>query len=188
MALALAAIAIFHRPILGAVMHGRLSHGLPLPQAGQVVKDFEVADLTGKVWKLSELQMKSESGVVCLTFWCTFCHSCRQMDGRFQALAEDYKDKASVIGIDASAADDAKKVDAFVRSRSFSVPVYIDQGGKVADQFGIKVTTTTMIIDKAGIVRYRGQFGGDAAPYARDALKAVLAGQDPVVKATAPAG
>lgn len=185
--LALAGLAIFHRQILGAV-HGHFAHGAPLPQAGEAVKDFEVADLTGKVWKLSELQKKTESGIVCLTFWCTFCHSCRQMDGRFQALAADYKDKATVIGIDASAADDARKIEAFAKAKKFSVPVYVDKGGKVADQFGVKMTTTTLVIDKAGLVRYRGQFGGDAAPYARDALKAVLAGQDPTVKETAPSG
>ena len=164
--LAIACLAIFHRPILG-VVHGHFGHGGPLPQAGGTVKDFEVADLTGKVWKLSELQKKTESGVVCLTFWCTFCHSCRQMDGHFQALAADYKDKATVIGIDASAADDANKVDAFVRARQFSVPVFMDKGGKVADLFGVKVTTTTIVIDKAGVIRYRGQFGSDASPYAR---------------------
>lgn len=152
------------------------------------MKDFEVADLSGKVWKLSELQKKTPSGVVCLTFWCTFCHSCRQMDGRFQTLAADYKDKATVIGIDASAADDAKKVDAFVRARQFSVPVFMDKDGKVADRFGVKVTTTTIVIDKAGVIRYRGQFGSDASPYAREALSAVLLGKDVSVKATTPAG
>ncbi len=186
--LALAGLVIFHRPILGAVLHGHFAHGALLPQAGEAVRDFEVADLSGKVWKLSELQKKTESGVVCLTFWCTFCHSCRQMDARFQTLAADFKDKVTVIGVDASAGDDAKKVDAFVQSKKFSVPVFIDKGGKVADQFGVKMTTTTLVIDKGGIVRYRGQFGGEGTPYARDALSAVLEGKEPTVKETAPAG
>lgn len=71
--LALTALAIFHRPILSAVLHRSVAHGAHVPQAGQAVKDFEVADLSGKVWKLSELQKMTESGVVSLTFWCTFC-------------------------------------------------------------------------------------------------------------------
>ena len=186
--LALVCLAIFHRPILHSLLPGSVAHGSHLPQAGEALKDWAVSDLSGKVWTLNDLQKKTDSGVVCLTFWCTFCHSCRHMDGRFQALAADFKDKATVIGVDASAADDAKKVAAFVQSKQFKVPVFLDKGGKVADQFGIKVTTTTLIIDKAGIVRYRGQFGSDATPYARDALKAVLEGQEPVVKETAPSG
>lgn len=110
------------------------------------------------------------------------------MDGRFQALAGEFKDKASVIGIDASAADTAQKVEAFVREKSFNVPVFIDKEGKVAAQFGVKVTTTTVVIDKEGVIRCRGQFGTDASPFAKNALTAVLQGKEPAVKETPPAG
>lgn len=110
------------------------------------------------------------------------------MDERFIALAIEFNGKATVIGVDASAADDAKKTEGFVKAKKFSVPVFIDKGGKVADHFGVKMTTTTLVIDKAGVVRYSGQFGGEGTPYARDALSAVLQGKEPTVKETAPAG
>ena len=139
---------------------------------GDPVPDFEVTDVAGKPVKLSELRARTESGVVSLTFWCTFCHSCRMTDAKLQKLADDHKGKAAVAGVDASAVDDAKKIGDFAKAKGFTVPVYLDAAGKAADLFGVKVTTTTMVIDKAGVLRYRGTFDR-----AGDALASVLGGK-----------
>jgi cytochrome c biogenesis protein CcmG, thiol:disulfide interchange protein DsbE len=178
----------FHRPLIALGLHAGSSHGSPALAVGDTVPDFVVTDLAGKSWTLGDLQKTSESGVVSLTFWCTFCHSCRMIDGRLQALAADLKEKAAVLGIDASAADDARKVEDFAREKKFSVPVFLDPDGKAADLFGVRVTTTTVVIDKARVLRYRGQFGTDDSPHARNALRAVLDGRDVAVKETPPAG
>ena len=149
---------------------------------GDPVPDFDVTDLSGKTVKLSELRARAESGVVSLTFWCTFCHSCRMMDAKLQKLADDHKGKAAVAGVDASAVDDAKKVQDFAKAKGFTVPVFLD-AGKAADLVGVKVTTTTMVIDKAGVLRYRGTFDR-----AGDALASVLEGKEVPVKETPPKG
>lgn len=150
---------------------------------GDPVPDFEMTDLAGKTVKLSELRARAESGVVSLTFWCTFCHSCRMMDAKLQKLADLHKGKAAVTGVDASAVDDAKKVEDFAKAKRFTVPVYLDGAGKAADLFGVKVTTTTMVVDKAGVLRYRGTFDR-----AGEALAAVLEGKDVDVRETPPKG
>jgi len=155
---------------------------------GDTVPDFEVTDFAGKTWKLSDLRKQAESGVVSLTFWCTFCHSCRMMDERFQKLAVELKSKVAVVGVDASAADTAKKIQEFARLKGFTAPVYLDVPGKVADLFGVKLTTTTMVIDRAGVLRYRGQFDGQGVPHAQNAIKALLQGKEVAVKETTPAG
>ncbi len=184
--LACGGLALFHNQLLAllvAAPHGTLSVAV-----GDKVPDFTVIDVEGKAWKLSDLQKRTVSGVVSLTFWCTFCHSCRMMDARFQKVAEEFKDKASILGIDASAADTAKRVEAFAREKNFSVAVFMDADGKIANLFGIRLTTTTVVIDKAGVLRYRGQFGVEESPHAQNALRAVLDGQEVAVKETAPAG
>ncbi len=176
-----------HRPLIQALV-------APSPQnsktvaIGEKVPDFTVTDVAGKSWTLGELRKRTESGVVSLTFWCTFCHSCRMMDARFQKQAAEFKDKAAVLALDASAADTAKKVEDFARDKKFSVPVFLDPEGKAADLFGVRVTTTTVVIDKAGVLRYRGQFGGEGSPHSRDALQAVLDGKEVPVKETTPSG
>jgi hypothetical protein len=47
------------------------------------------------------------------------------------------------------------------------------------------VTTTTVVIDGDGVLRYCGQFKeGDKHAFAEDALRAVLAGKEVAVKTT----
>jgi len=151
-------------------------------KVGQKVPDFTVTDTAGKTWTLAELRKRTSSEVVSLTFWCTFCHSCRMMDAKFQTLADEHRGKAAVVGLDASALDTAEKIDAFARDRKFTVPVFLD-AGKAADLFGVTKTTTTLVVDKDGVLRYQGRFEG-----AQAALKAVLAGEEVKVKETVPAG
>lgn len=177
--------------IRAALLAGLLAGGQQADKplgVGDTVPDFVVTDLAGKPVKLSDLRKSTESGLVSLTFWCTFCHSCREMDAKFDRLAIDLKGKAAVVAVDASAADNAKTVEKFTRAKKFGVPVLLDAGGKVAGLFGVKVTTTTIIIDKAGVVRYRGHFDGPQGPHARNALDALLGGKDVAVKESAPKG
>jgi peroxiredoxin len=178
--LGVAGLIFGHRPILSALVGRQESRR---PAVGDKVPTFTVKDAAGKSWTLGDLQKRTESGVVSLTFWCTFCHSCRMMDGRFQKLAADLKDKAAVVAIDASAADTAQRVEDFVRNKKFSVPVFIDADAKSADLFGVRLTTTTVVIDKSGALRYFGDFASAEA-----ALRAVLEGKEVAVKETSPSG
>lgn len=183
--LLVAHFVVFHKQIVRHAVGTQDSKRLVV---GDKVPDFQVTDVSGKTVKLSDLQKRTPSGVVSLTFWCTFCHSCRMMDARFQKLAAGLKDKAAVVAIDASAADNAKKVEDFTRDRKFSVPVFMDVEARAADLFGVRVTTTTVVIDKDRVLRYHGQFGGEESPHAGNALRAVLDGKDVAVRETAPSG
>lgn len=171
-----------HLLIAATLLAAPLAQDAAPVKVGGTVPEFTVTDTAGKAWTLAELRKRTSSDVVSLTFWCTFCHSCRMMDAKFQTLADDFRGKAAVVGLDASALDTPGKIDAFARDRKFTVPVFIDPG-KAADLFGVTKTTTTLVIDKDGVLRYRGRFDGAAA-----ALKAVLAGEDVKVKETDAAG
>jgi hypothetical protein len=70
----------------------------------------------------------------------------------------------------------------------FSVPVVMDVDGKAADLFGVRVTTTTVVIDRAGVLRYRGPFETIDGPLARNALRDVLDGKDVAVRESTPKG
>jgi hypothetical protein len=54
--------------------------------------------------------------------------------------------------------------------------------------FGVRTTTTTVVIDSKRVLRYRGRFSDDEHAYAENAIVAVLAGSDVVVKQTAHRG
>ena len=70
-------------------------------------------------------------------------------------------------------------------SPGLALPIVLDPGGRTADLFGTEVTTTTVVIDGNGVLRYCGRFGqGDEVASAEAALKAVLAGKEVAVKTT----
>lgn len=171
-------------PPSGMPKSDRMQEPVPLA-VGDPVPDFAVRDLQGKTHRLSDLRKQTKSGIVSLTFWCSFCHSCRHIEARLDRFARDHQGQAVVTAIDASAGETAARVAAFAREKGLSLPILMDAPGQTADLFGVKVTTTTVVIDGQGLLRYRGQLlEGDQMP-ARDALKAVLGGQ-PVARQETP--
>ena len=159
---------------------------IPPIKIGEKVPDFEVTIGETK-WKLSELQKSkeiTEDGSLVLTFWCSFCHSCRHVEHQLDELAEHYHGKVGVIALDASAGETTEDVTAFANKEKLSLPIAIDAAGKSADIFGVDATTTAVVIDKDGILRYRGQFVAGKKQLAHEALKSVLAGKDVAIAET----
>jgi thiol-disulfide isomerase/thioredoxin len=149
---------------------------------GAKVPDFSVRTLDGKTVKLSDLQKdqkRTKKGVVVLSFWCSTCHSCRRVEPHLDKLARDYEGQAAVIALDANAGETAERVAAFAKKNGLTMPIVLDPSGHSADVFGTEVTTTTVVIDGAGVLRYCGRFG-----QGEEALKAVLAGKEVTVKTT----
>ena len=160
----------------GGAGHGARPSGKPKLAIGDRVPDFTVRDTQGKTLRLSELRKQTKSGIISVTFWCTFCHSCRDVEVRLDQFARDNKGQAVVAAIDASAGETAAGVTAFAKRKGLSLPILMDAPGTAADVFGVYVTTTTVVIDGKGILRYRGQFMDRNQMHASDALKAVIAG------------
>lgn len=155
-----------------------------LVKVGQAVPDFTLTDLSGATLKLSELQNKTPSGAVTLTYWCSFCHSCRGVEKRLEQFARQQREKAAVVLIDASAGETPERVSEFAKKTGLTLPILLDNGGKSVDLFGIHATTTTLVIDAKGILRYRGQFKQAEQEPAVRALQAVLDGKEVPQKET----
>ena len=99
-------------------------------------------------------------------------------------LAKDYEGRALVMALDASAGETAEKVNVAARKAGLILPIVLDPDGHTADAFGTEATTTTVVIDGQGVLRYCGRFNDGDRAYAEDALKAVLAGKEVAVKTT----
>jgi thiol-disulfide isomerase/thioredoxin len=160
-------------------------------KVGDKVPDFTVQTLDGKGRKLSDLQKddkRTKNGIVVLSFWCSTCSSCRRVEHDLDRLAKDYEGRAAVVALDANAGETAQRVVAFAKEKGLTLPIVLDPKGRTADLFGNQVTTTTVVIDGNGVLRYFGRFKEGERAYAEEALKAVLAGKDVAVKSTPPDG
>jgi thiol-disulfide isomerase/thioredoxin len=155
---------------------------------GKKVPDFSLRDLDGKTLKFSELQKEAKQtnkGAVVLSIWCSTCSSCRRIEHDLDKLAKDYRGKALVVALDANAGEMPEEVRDFAKNKGLTLPIFLNPDGRAADIFGTEVTTTTVVIDGDGVLRYCGRFSkGAGHAYAEDALKAVLAGKEVGVKMT----
>jgi thiol-disulfide isomerase/thioredoxin len=155
---------------------------------GEKVPDFSLLDLNGRAVKFSELRKdakRTTKGVIVLSFWCSTCTSCRRVEHHLDKLAKDYQGQALVLALDANAGESPRQVSAFAKKNGLSLPILLNPDGRAADVFGTQVTTTTVVIDGDGVLRYCGRFSeGTKHAFAEDALKAVLAGKEVAVKTT----
>lgn len=153
-------------------------------KVGDKTPDFAVTMLDGRTVKLSDLQKQTKTGVVVLSFWCTTCHSCRNVEGALAQLQRDNEGQAAVFALAANANERAEMITAFFKRKGWDMPTALDPKAATADLFGTNKTTTTVVIDGQGILRYCGQFKQRSGGSAEEALKAVLAGKEVGVKTT----
>ena len=149
---------------------------------GQTAPDFSMKTVQGKTIKLSQLaadKKQNSSGITVLTFWCSFCGSCRRVERPLSELAQKYRGKVAIMAIDSSVGESGKEVTAFLKEHRLTMSVMMDPQGHVADLFGAKMTTTTVVIDAKGTLRYFGQFKQGDMKLAEEAIQSVLAGQKP---------
>lgn len=157
---------------------------------GGKVPDLGLTSLEGKSLPVDVL-LKNDDGKprpAVLVVWCSTCPSCRMAEERIAAFAGKYKDRAAVCFLDANVGETAEKAKAALAKKNLAMTVLLDPDGKSVSAFGLSCTTTALVIDASGVLRYHGRFDQNDSHYAEDALKEVLAGKDVTMSTTAEAG
>ena len=175
--------------LLAACLAAEPAAAKPPLDVGDDAAAVSAVDLAGKRLSLAELQRGEKDRIlpVVLTFWCSFCHSCRHMEQDLDKLAAEYKGRAKVYALDASG-ETAELIEVAAKKAGLTLPILIDADGQAADLFGATKTTTTVVLDARGRVAYLGQFSAKEHPYARQALDDLLAGRAVKTTHTTPKG
>jgi peroxiredoxin len=114
---------------------------------GTQALDFELADLNGKKYKLSELQGK----VVVVNFWFIECKPCVMEIPELNELTEEFKGKDVVFL--AIALNDKKRLKKFIKTTAFKYNI-VANGQPTCDSYGVKGFPTNIIIDQNGLIQY----------------------------------
>jgi peroxiredoxin len=132
----LAALAIV---LLGAC--GQSPERGPLV-VGDMAPDFTVVDMNG-----AKISLRDSAGhPVILRFWSTDCQYCRADTPVFNDYFNRYKEQGlQVVYLNTGAT--AAEVTEFVRELEIPFPVVLDEGGRVAGLYRVKVVPQTIIID-----------------------------------------
>ncbi len=115
--------------------------------AAQVAPPFSLSDTEQNTVALESYHGK----VVLLTFWATWCASCREELPGLDRLHKRLSPKGFTVlsvCVDPSPA----VVSAYLRQHPLSFPVLIDQGGEVADRYRLAGFPASFILGKDGVI------------------------------------
>jgi peroxiredoxin len=136
-----------------------------------------------------------------VVFTCNHCPYALAWHGRIIDAAQDYADRGvRVLAVNPNDAeryprDSLEAMRARVERGEFDgVPYLRDESQSVARAYDAKTTPDVYVLDRAGVLRYRGAPDADYddpaqnAAFLRGALDAVLAGSEPDPAETTPVG
>ena len=120
-------------------------------ELNQSAPDFELPDLQGKLHKLSDCHGR----IVIVNFWSCECPHSERADGLILELLKKWNGDVELLSIASNQNESAQSVEDAARKRSLPT-VLIDAGHIVADLYEAVTTPHVYVVDKDGILRYRG--------------------------------
>ncbi len=117
-------------------------------RTGEKITPFREKDMLGNRFNLKELIGK----VVVLNFWFINCPPCRMEMPELNEMVEEYKMNPDVVFI-AVALDSKYDIEDFLKSHPFAYHI-IDNGGYIAQQYGINSYPTHAVVDRQGKVLF----------------------------------
>ena len=158
-------------------------------------------DLPGVDDQRHALTSYGDKEAVVAVFSCNHCPYVRAWEDRLIQIQADYAGQGvQLIAINANDAvkypdDSFPKMKERAQEKGFNFPYLHDETQEVARAYGAERTPEVFVFDKNHVLRYHGtvddNYDNPSAVknhYLRDALDAILAGQDPQTRETQPVG
>ncbi len=135
------------------------------------------------------VEMTARAPLTVLMFFSAHCPCQSVHDARILALSRRYAARGvQFLAIDSEIDATAARDSAEAEKRHYPFSIVTDPGAKIATAIGAEFATYTVVVDRGGVIRYRGGIDSDrthltesATPYLSDALDALLAGHTPRV-------
>lgn len=156
----------------------------------QPAPDFELPDLHGKLHRSCDHRGK----ILIINFWSAECPHSARADGLIVNLLKEWKEQVELLSIAANRNESAQIVAEVAKARGIPI-VLTDAQHVVADRYEAMTTPHVFVLDRRGILRYRGAVDDvtfrrrEASQfYLREAVEALLKGQIPECSETPPYG
>jgi peroxiredoxin len=164
---------------------------------GDAAPGFQLPDTDGQTWSVAD---SGSAAATVVLFTCNHCPYALAWHDRIADAARDYAERGvRFLAINSNDAeryprDSYQAMRDRVAREDWPMPYLHDSTQEVARAYGAKVTPDLFVLDAEGRLRYRGAPDDDyddpgrRAQWLRDALEAVLAGEDPDRSETKPVG
>jgi peroxiredoxin len=152
--------------------------------------DFELADLQGVTHKLSDTRGK----IAMINFWSAECPHSERTDQYLVSLLEIWGDEVLMLSIAANRNEPLQMIAEAAQARR-TPTVLVDSEHKVADLYKAVTTPHVFVLDREGILRYRGAVDNITFRHRKatrfflqEAVDALLNGKIPELQETSPYG
>lgn len=120
------------------------------PREGHQTPAFTVSTIRGDV-----VSMPSETGRPALVvFWASWCGPCRREAVEIAEIVRSYGDRVQVVSINSG--EDPTKVKLTAQEWGMDWPVGLDPKGTVSRRFEVDALPLVLVMDRAGMIRFRG--------------------------------
>lgn len=171
---------------------------MPKLNLNDIAPVFSLPGVDDATYSLDSFRDKA---ILVVIFSCNHCPYVRAWEGRMVQIQADYQDKGvQLVAINANNAathptDSFDHMKQRAQQQGFNFLYLRDESQEVARAYGGERTPEVMVFDQERRLRYRGAIDDNyddpkavRAPYLRQALDALLAGQSPEPHETPPVG
>ena len=123
-----------------------------LPTEGQIAPDFEITQVDGLTFKLSDYRGKQ---AVYLVFWNTWCGYCIKKIPKLKDAQNKSSEQIRIIAINTGLKDSVEETLDFQQQFDTNYPLAFDYDKKITNLYGVWGTPTEFIIDINGIIQHR---------------------------------
>jgi peroxiredoxin len=120
-------------------------------EINQPVPDFELPDLNGRIHRLSDYRGR----IVIVNFWSCECPHSERTDKAIMSMFVQWRDKVSMLSVASNRNETAEALKTAAEMRRLPT-VLLDADCSAADLFEAQTTPHVYVIDREGILRYRG--------------------------------
>ncbi len=145
---------------------------------GQKVEDFRLEDAAGKPHSLKDYS----GNVLVLAFWSFKCPAALAIDDRLTALHTRYSGRGVVLlAVDSNANESKTEIQRNAENLHLPFPILMDVEGVLAQNLGATVTPSVFVIDRSGLLRYKGSLESKEdkgrPSFAEKAIENILSGE-----------
>ena len=119
---------------------------------GGELKDLTLMDINGNKVRLFEL---ANDKPLLLYFWASWCKPCRVITPQVSTLAEEYKDRITVLGINVGGMDSLKVIKKYKNRHEINYPLLIDSDNETVEAYSVHAIPTVILLDKNGKILFR---------------------------------
>lgn len=136
------------------VVHAQRTIDLPM---GATAPDMALLTLDGQPASLKPWLGKTP---ILMEVWATWCENCEALAPRILAAKKKYGDKVKFLGVAVSFNQSPARVKAHMEKHGFDIETLYDKKGEADVVYGVKATSTIIMIDKSGKIVYAGAGAG----------------------------